>query len=119
MKNLNAPVENSPAASGLMAQELWQRYRKQESCDGGATEKALIQKYLPLASATMDRLAITFPGPVNHDDLHSAGLVGLLQALRNFNPACGVSFETYAAGVIAGWWRRLVSPASWKSSART
>jgi len=39
---------------------------------------------------------------VDQDDLQSAGLVGLLQALRNYDPGSGNSFETYARVRIRG-----------------
>jgi RNA polymerase sigma factor for flagellar operon FliA len=45
---------------------------------------------------------MTLPDHVDHDDLYSAGLVGLLQAMRNFDPACGTSFETYARVRVRG-----------------
>lgn len=81
------------------AQELWKRYhRKADS----TTENALVEQYLPLVSAIMGRLAMTLPDHVDHDDLRSAGLVGLLQALRNYDPTCGTSFETYARVRIRG-----------------
>lgn len=97
------PMETAaPAAPGLMAQELWQRYHQQNSASNAATENALIQKYLPLVSAVMGRLAMTLPEHVDHDDLYSVGLIGLLQALRNYNPACGTSFETYARVRVRG-----------------
>jgi len=96
------PVETSaPAATNLMAQELWQRYHQQSNSDLD-TENALVQKYLPLVSAVMGRLAMTLPDHVDHDDLYSVGLIGLLQALRNYNPACGTSFETYARVRVRG-----------------
>ena len=65
-------------------------------------ENALVEKYLPLVSAVMGRLAMTLPDHVDHDDLYSVGLVGLLQAMRNFDPACGTSFETYARVRVRG-----------------
>jgi RNA polymerase sigma factor FliA len=45
---------------------------------------------------------MTLPDHVDHDDLYSAGLVGLLQALRNYDPACNTSFEGYARVRIRG-----------------
>jgi len=45
---------------------------------------------------------MTLPDHVDHDDLQSAGLVGLLQALRNYDPGSGNSFETYARVRIRG-----------------
>jgi RNA polymerase sigma factor for flagellar operon FliA len=80
-------------------QELWQRYHRRAEAD---VENALVEKYLPLVAAVMGRLAMTLPDHVDHDDLYSVGLVGLLQALRNYNPTCGTSFETYARVRVRG-----------------
>jgi len=52
--------------------------------------------------SAVGRLAMTLPDHVDHDDLHSAGLVGLLQALRNYDPACNTSFESYARVRVRG-----------------
>jgi len=100
------PVETlapaAPPIAGVMAQDLWQRYHQQQSGSKTDTENALVQKYLPLVSAVVNRLAMTLPEHVDHDDLYSVGLIGLLQALRNYNPACGTSFETYARVRVRG-----------------
>jgi RNA polymerase sigma factor for flagellar operon FliA len=102
---LTAPPMETTAVtvpSGVMAQELWQRYHQQSPDAKSDTENALVQKYLPLVSAVVNRLAMTLPEHVDHDDLYSVGLIGLLQALRNYNPACGTSFETYARVRVRG-----------------
>ena len=90
------PVAANP---GPTAQELWRRYHKQADT---VSENALIEKYLPLVSSIAARLAMTLPEHVDQDDLYSAGLVGLLQALRNYDPTCGASFETYARTRVRG-----------------
>ncbi len=87
------------AARAPNAQELWQRYHQQLDAD---TENALIEKYLPMVSSAVARLAMTLPDHVDQDDLYSAGLIGMLQALRNFDPTCGASFETYARTRVRG-----------------
>ncbi len=81
------------------AQELWKRYHRNADTH---TENALVEQYLPLVRSAVGRLAMTLPDHVDHDDLHSAGLVGLLQALRNFDPACNTTFEGYARVRIRG-----------------
>jgi len=81
------------------AQDLWKRYHQQADTH---TENDLVQQYLPLVTAILGRLAMTLPDHVDHDDLQSAGLVGLLQALRNYDPGSGNSFETYARVRIRG-----------------
>jgi RNA polymerase sigma factor for flagellar operon FliA len=81
------------------ARELWTRYHRRS--DPG-TENALVEQYLPLVRSVLARLAMTLPEHVDHDDLNSAGLVGLLQALRNYDPTCGTTFETYARLRVRG-----------------
>jgi len=89
-------VATAPVPS---SQELWQRYHRRAEAD---VENALVEKYLPLVSAVMGRLAMTLPDHVDHDDLYSTGLLGLLQAMRNYDPTCGTSFETYARVRVRG-----------------
>lgn len=80
--------------------ELWRLY----SCSGPGSEleNNLVQEYLPLVKTVVGRLAMTLPSHVNSDDLYSAGLVGLLNAIRRFKPDNGTSFETYARVRIRG-----------------
>jgi len=82
-----------------LPQELWKRYHGRAET---AVENALVEKYLPLVSTAMGRLAMTLPDHVDRDDLYSAGLVGLLQALRNYDPTCGAPFESYARVRVRG-----------------
>lgn len=81
------------------AQELWQRYHRRADTD---IENALVEKYLPLVASVMGRLAMTLPDHVDQDDLYSVGLIGLLQAMRHYDPSCGSSFETYARVRVRG-----------------
>jgi RNA polymerase sigma factor for flagellar operon FliA len=99
--SLSANPETIAVAShpGPTAQELWRRYHKHADTD---LENALIERYLSLVSSIAARLAMTLPEHVDQDDLYSAGLVGLLQALRNYDPTCGASFETYARTRVRG-----------------
>ena len=98
---LTWPLETKTSAPN--AQALWKRYHQQGAQHADTeTENALVQKYMPLVSSVMSRLAMTLPEHVSQDDLYSAGLVGLLQALRNFDPACNTSFETYARVRVRG-----------------
>lgn len=80
--------------------KLWRRYAR--SGHGSALENSMVEEYLPLVKTVVGRLAMTLPAHVNGDDLYSAGLVGLLNAMRRFNPKSGTSFETYARVRIRG-----------------
>jgi len=81
-------------------QELWRLYSR--SGPGSSLENSLVEEYLPLVKTVVGRLAMTLPSHVNSDDLYSAGLVGLLNAMRRFKPENGSSFETYARVRIRG-----------------
>src|SRR5262249_8705356 len=69
---------------------------------GSVAEADLVQKSLPLVKHVVGRLAMTLPPHVCIEDLYSSGLVGLLNAVRNFNPRCATAFETYARVRIRG-----------------
>ncbi|MCI0535320.1 MAG: hypothetical protein L0Z50_08830, partial [Verrucomicrobiales bacterium] len=73
---------------------LWRRYAR--SGPGSAVEDEVVEQYLPLVRAVVNRVAMSLPTHVSGEDLYSAGLVGLLNAVRRFNPKSGASFETYA-----------------------
>jgi len=81
-------------------QELWHRYSN--SGHGSTLENNLVEQYLPLVKTIVGRLAISLPSHVSGDDLYSAGLVGLLNALRRFDSSSGSSFESYARVRIRG-----------------
>lgn len=81
------------------AQDLWKRYHQQADTH---TENDLVLQYLPLVGSILNRLAMTLPEHVDQDDLQSAGLVGLLQAVRNYDPSTKNSFESYARVRIRG-----------------
>lgn len=69
---------------------------------GSAMEEALVKEHLPLVKTVVGRLAMSLPAHVDIDDLHSAGLVGLLNAVRQYDPRAGSSFESYARVRIRG-----------------
>jgi RNA polymerase sigma factor for flagellar operon FliA len=69
---------------------------------GSALESQLVEKYVPLVKNVVGRLAMTLPPHVDGEDLYSAGLTGLLSAVRQYNPNAGTSFETYARLRIRG-----------------
>src|SRR5207249_4127691 len=69
---------------------------------GSAKEEELVQQYIPLVRNVVGRLAMTLPPHVDGEDLYSAGLGGLLNAIRQYDPTAGTAFETYARLRIRG-----------------
>ncbi len=80
--------------------QLWKSYSR--SGPGSPVEEQIVEQYLPLVRTVVGRLAMTLPAHAATEDLYSAGLVGLLNAVRRFNPKTGVLFETYARVRIRG-----------------
>ena len=73
------------------------------SATGNApSREKLLTEYLPLVRRVAGRLIITLPRSVRLEDLVSAGMVGLLSSLQNFDPSLGIKFETFAVNRIRG-----------------
>ncbi len=77
----------------------WRRYRKMQSSE---MRQDLLNKYLPLVRNVASRMAMGFPRSVELPDLINTGVIGLVEAFRNFDPDRGVKFETYAVPRIRG-----------------
>ncbi len=62
----------------------------------------LIARHAPLVKFLANRIALRLPPSVSIDDLMSAGIVGLLDAIEKFDPSKGVQLKTYAEFRIKG-----------------
>jgi RNA polymerase sigma factor FliA len=62
----------------------------------------LLKRFAPLVRHVVERVAATLPKNVDHEDLYSAGVLGLLDAHAKFDTSKGVKFETYAVWRIKG-----------------
>jgi len=78
---------------------LWEEYR--EHGDQTARER-LLSHHLRLVHHVARRVASALRGDVEFDDLVSAGTIGLVNAIENFDPARGLAFSTFAAPRIRG-----------------
>ncbi len=79
--------------------DLWVRHLEQG--DEMARQK-LVEQYLRVVRYVAGRMAIGLPHYVEYNDLVSAGLLGLIQAVDNFDHRRGIKFETYAIPRIRG-----------------
>ena len=77
-------------------------YNKKGITQNYAWNEEYIEKYLPLVKRLAGRLSIYLPSHIKEEDLLSYGLMGLLDALKKYEPARGVKFETYASLRIRG-----------------
>ena len=78
--------------SGLAAYSAMQQHNFEE----------LVNQHAPLVKRIAYHLMNRLPPNVQADDLIQAGMIGLLEASRNYDPSQGASFETYAGIRIRG-----------------
>jgi len=79
--------------------KIWQQFHKtSDDC----FRNLLMENYRPLVRYSAERLHSKLPDKVELDDLISAGIFGLMDAIDAFDPARGVKFETYCSPRIRG-----------------
>ena len=86
----------------LPADELataWQSYKADRD---DVSRNKLMEHYLPLVRYNAERVHSKLPEEVDVEDLMSAGIFGLMDALDAFDETRGVKFETYCAPRIRG-----------------
>ena len=79
------------------------KYKKAANADlSVATQTEYVEQYAPLVKRIAYHLMSRLPPTVQVDDLIQSGMIGLLEAARNYDAAQGASFETYAGIRIRG-----------------
>ncbi|TMB74390.1 MAG: sigma-70 family RNA polymerase sigma factor [Chloroflexi bacterium] len=78
--------------------QLWARCRSGDASARGA----LIERYWVLARALAKRIRLVNSPLAEDDDLASAAVLGLIDAVDRFEPGRGVPFEAYASLRIRG-----------------
>jgi RNA polymerase sigma factor for flagellar operon FliA len=85
-------------------QDVWKEYQKikEEPEKAEPVRNFLMEKYLPLVRYNAERIYTRLPDEVDIEDLMSAGLFGLMDAIDAFELDRNVKFETYCAPRIRG-----------------
>jgi RNA polymerase sigma factor for flagellar operon FliA len=79
---------------------MWRTYQGAES--SSLDEKALTERYLPLVRSVVDRIRINLPPHIEAEDLYSVGILGLIAAVKNYDPKQNNTFAAYASRRIRG-----------------
>ncbi len=79
--------------------ELWRQFKEHPTTD---LRNRLVERYLPLVKYNAERIWQRLPEGVDLDDLISAGIFGLMDAIDAFDLERGVKFETYCVPRIRG-----------------
>ncbi|HQZ68065.1 MAG TPA: sigma-70 family RNA polymerase sigma factor, partial [Planctomycetaceae bacterium] len=80
--------------------EVWIDYKKDQ--DNQELRNRLMERYLPLVRYNAERVWAKLPEGVDLNDLMSAGVFGLMDAIEAFDMERGVKFETYCVPRIRG-----------------
>ena len=88
-----------PDVTTLSIPEIWPIYKQAPT---EALRNVLMENYLPLVRYNAERIHAKLPDEVDVDDLMSAGIFGLVDAIDAFDLDRGVKFETYCAPRIRG-----------------
>ena len=81
-------------------QQIWQAFKADPSNE--SLRNRLVEMYLPLVKYNGERIWARLPEGVELDDLVSAGVFGLMDAIDAFDLSRGVKFETYCVPRIRG-----------------
>src|SRR5256884_8106208 len=79
--------------------EVWIEYKKTRT---ESLRNILMENYLHLVRYNAERIHVKLPDEVELDDLMSAGIFGMMDAINAFDLERGVKFETYCAPRIRG-----------------
>jgi RNA polymerase sigma factor for flagellar operon FliA len=81
-------------------EQLWLEFKK--DLNNQELRNRLVEIYLPLVKYNGERIWARLPEGVELDDLISAGVFGLMDAIDAFDLSRGVKFETYCVPRIRG-----------------
>ena len=103
-KARSAPSPVTPTATATTPEprpitEVWLEYKQTAGED---LRNRLLENYLPLVKYNAERIHAKLPDEVEDEDLMSAGIFGLMDAIDAFDLDRGVKFETYCAPRIRG-----------------
>jgi RNA polymerase sigma factor for flagellar operon FliA len=103
--DMKSAIKKSGAAGqrvGSKAEEVDRIWASYKATGDPVLRNRLIEEYYPLVRFVSERLAVTLPRSVEVDDLTSAGLFGLMDAIDGFDLSRGIKFKTYCCTRIRG-----------------
>ena len=104
LASANPPV--APPSTSALLDPVWIAYgnarERQDEARLQDLRNKLIERYYDVVRYAAELMHTRLPNEVDVNDLMSAGLFGLMDAIDAFDPHRGVKFETYCAPRIRG-----------------
>ncbi|MCH7799070.1 MAG: FliA/WhiG family RNA polymerase sigma factor [Planctomycetes bacterium] len=100
-KRIEAPLlaEKTHKIDQTEIMKIWVEFKKNKSEE---LRNTLVENYLRVVKYNAERIYAKLPDEVELDDLVTAGIFGLIDAIKAFDLERGVKFETYCAPRIRG-----------------
>lgn len=86
-------------AADIDLKKIWKKYKRQPDDE---LRNILIESFLHIVRFNAERIHTKLPTEVDVEDLISAGMFGLIDAIEAFDMERGVKFETYCSPRIRG-----------------
>ncbi|WP_098454743.1 RNA polymerase sigma factor WhiG [Sanguibacter antarcticus] len=97
-----APMDVTVRRDGEAEAEILAVWEQYKLCRTAALRERLILHYAPLVAMVASRVGMRLPSSVEHADLVSYGMFGLIDAIEKFEIGRDVKFETYASSRVRG-----------------
>lgn len=105
-----APEPPTRSTSDRETNDLWRQFGRvareapspKQEAKRRELRNQLIERFYEIVKFTAERMRVKLPAEVDVDDLMSAGLFGLMDAIDAFDLERGVKFETYCAQRVRG-----------------
>lgn len=86
----------------IMSETAIKKYKAQAKKASSSQKKKIVREYGPLVKFIAQKIAVRLPANIELDDLISAGVIGLMDAIDKYDPARDNKFKTYAEFRIRG-----------------
>jgi RNA polymerase sigma factor FliA len=93
----------------MAAPRILSLYRQTQA----SSEDDYVSRHAPLVKRIAYHMVSRLPASVEVDDLIQVGMIGLMEAAKNFDPNAGVLFETFASQRIRGAMLDELRSADW------
>ena len=90
-------AEKKTALNQHRVSAAWRAYG-----ESSHSEEDTLKSHMPLVRSVVDRIRASLPPHIDIEDLYYVGLLGLINALRRFDPSHGITFASYATSRIRG-----------------
>ena len=89
----------TPTTTDIDIKKVWKKHKNNPTNE---LRNILIERYLHIVRFNAERIHAKLPTEVELDDLTSAGMFGLIDAIEAFDLERGVKFETYCSPRVRG-----------------